>query len=295
MPGRCFANKKSTVSNRRFFVCAEFQDLISGFSGTFRLIPTIPKTVADKVESPCFAAFFREFAGLRDVCKFAQLAKTDEQFIDTGIGPVFLDLALEQGAQLGILRPLLRQFFFGAAQPLVRCQVEKQIVAAHVAGVFLYFMFDFRNLRFGCRNAREQGTESGLQPRPLVLVTIIDLYALTGILADVFGLTPLDKPLPTVEHLAGNVYLVEDDPRTVVLAVLERDIYPMFYLQFLFGTGKVFGLLHPVVDSLPYHRYAVLQVSISICWASHSRTFAMLYSDVTTAVRSPICVKRVLS
>lgn len=32
LPGRRSANEKSTVSNRRFFVCAEFQDLISGFS-----------------------------------------------------------------------------------------------------------------------------------------------------------------------------------------------------------------------------------------------------------------------
>lgn len=101
LPGRRSANEKSTVSNRRFFVCAEFQDLISGFSDTFRLVPTIPKTIADKVESPCFAAFFGEFAGLRDVRKFTQLAKTDEQFVDTGIGPVFGDLALEQGAQFG--------------------------------------------------------------------------------------------------------------------------------------------------------------------------------------------------
>ena len=65
--------------------------------------------------------------------------------------------------------------------------------------------------------------------------------------------------------------------------------------QFPFGTGEVFGHLHPVVDSLPCHRYAVLQVSISVCRASHSRTLTMLYSEVTTAVRSLICVKRVLS
>ena len=295
LPGRRSANEKSTVSNRRFFVCAEFQDLISGFSDTFRLVPTIPKTVADKVESPCFAAFFGEFAGLRDVRKFTQLAKTDEQFVDTGIGPVFGDLALEQGAQFGILGPFLRQFLFGAAQFFVCRRVEKQIVTAHVTNVFLYFTLDFRNLRFRRCHAREQGAEPGLQSRPLVVVTIINLHALTGVLADVFCPAPLDEPPPAVEHPAGHVYFVQDDPRTVVLAVLERDIYPMFYLQFPFGTGEVFGLLHPVVDSLPCHRYAVLQVSISVCRASHSRTLTMLYSEVTTAVRSPICVKRVLS
>ena len=295
LPGRRSANEKSTVSNRRFFVCAEFQDLISGFSDTFRLVPTIPKTVADKVESPCFAAFFGEFAGLRDVRKFTQLAKTDEQFVDTGIGPVFGDLALEQGAQFGKLGPFLRQFLFGAAQFFVCRRVEKQIVTAHVTNVFLHFTPDFRNLRFRRCHAREQGAEPGLQSRPLVVVTIINLHALTRVLADVFCPAPLDEPPPAVEHPAGHVYFMQDDPRTVVLAVLERDIYPMFYLQFPFGTGEVFGHLHPVVDSLPCHRYAVLQVSISVCRASHSRTLIMLYSEVTTAVRSLICVKRVLS